>query len=67
MPLPPPPDGLPVHSLTTLLADLTTLTLNEMTLPGSPDHAFPLLTTPMELQHMAFELLEVDPARDVAM
>ena len=61
------PDGLPVHSLTTLLADLATLTLNEVTLPGSPDHAFPLLATPTELQRRAFELLEIDPARDVAM
>ena len=61
------PDGLPVHSLTTLLADLATLTLNEVTLPGSPDHAFPLLATPTELQRRAFGLLEIDPARDVAM
>ena len=61
------PDGLPVHSLTTLLADLATLTLNEVTLPGSPDHAFPLLATPTELQRRAFDLLEIDPARDVAM
>ncbi|MDE0694322.1 MAG: IS1634 family transposase, partial [Boseongicola sp.] len=30
------PDGLPVHGFTTLLADLATLTLNEVTLPGSP-------------------------------
>ncbi|MDE0696897.1 MAG: hypothetical protein OXH76_13815 [Boseongicola sp.] len=61
------PDGLPVHSLTTLLADLATLTLNEVTLPGSPDHAFPLLATPTELQCRAFDLLEIDPGRDVAM
>ncbi len=61
------PDGLPVHSLTTLLADLATLTLNEVTLPGSPDHAFPLLATPTELQRRAFGLLEIDPAKDVAM
>ena len=61
------PDGLPVHSLTTLLADLATLTLNEVTLQGSPDHAFPLLATPTELQRRAFGLLEIDPARDVAM
>ena len=61
------PDGLPVHSLTTLLADLGTLTLNEVTLPGAPDHAFPLLATPTELQRRAFGLLEIDPAKDVAM
>ena len=56
-----------VHSLTTLLADLATFTLNEVTLPCSPDHASPLLMMPMELQRRAFELLEIDPARDVAM
>ena len=36
------PDGLPVHSLTTLLADLATLTLNEATVPAGPDHGFPV-------------------------
>ncbi len=61
------PDGLPVHSFRTLLADLGTLTLNEVTLPGSPDHALPLLAKPTELQGRAFELLEIDLARDVAM
>ncbi len=61
------PDGLPVHSLRTLLADLGTLTLNEVTLPGAPDHAFPLLATTTEPQRRAFELLDIDPARDVAM
>ena len=61
------PDGLPVHGFRTLLADLGTLTLNEVTLPGGPDHAFPLLATPTELQARAFGLLEIDPARDVAM
>ena len=58
------PDGLPVHSMTTLLADLATLTLNEVTLPGSPDHAFPLMAKPTELQCRAFELLDIDPAKD---
>ena len=43
------------------------LVVPEVTLPGSPDHAFPLLATPTELQRRAFDLLEIDPARDVAM
>ena len=60
------PDGMPVHSFTTLLADLATLKLNEVTLPGSPDHAFPLTAQPTELQRLAFELLQIDPAQDVA-
>ncbi len=58
---------MPVHGFTTLLADLGTLTLNEVTLPGSPDHAFPLMAQPTELQGRAFDLLDVDPAEDVAM
>ena len=61
------PDGIPVHNLTTLLAGLATLTLNEVTLPGSPDHAFPLLATPTELQGRTFKLLGIDLAKDVAM
>ena len=61
------PDELPVHSFTAILTDLGMLTLNEVTLPGSKVHAFPLLATPVELQPRAFGLLEIDPARDVAM
>ena len=61
------PGGLPVHSCTTLLADLSTLTLKEVTLPGSPGLAFPLETQPTELQRPALELPAIDPARDVAM
>ena len=56
------PDGLPVHNFTTLLSDLATVTL-----PGSPDYAFPLMAKPTELQWRAFELLEIDSAKDVAM
>ena len=61
------PDGFPVHSMKTLLADLATLTLNEVTLPASPDHAFTMVAQPTPLQERAFELLEVDPPRNVAM
>ena len=61
------PDGLLIHSFTTLLADLATLTLNVVTMPVSPDHAFPLTAKPTELQRRAFELLDIDPAKDVAM
>ena len=60
------PDGLSVHGFTTLLADLGTLTLNEVTLPGSPDHAFPLMAKPTKLRRHALEVLEFDPAQDVA-
>lgn len=60
-------EGPPVHDFTALLADLATLTLNEVTLTGSSDYAFPLLATPTELQNRAFDLLEIDPANYVDM
>ena len=59
-------EGFPVHGMTTLLADLATLTLNEVMLPTSLDHVFEMLAQPTPLQRRAFELLEIDPARIVA-
>ena len=61
------PEGFPVHGMTTLLADLGTLTLNEVCLPSSPDHAFTMTAQPTPVQKRAFELLDLDPERDVAM
>ena len=58
------PDGLPVHSFTTLLSDLGTLTLNHASLPGRPDSRFLLASEPTELQAKAFALLGMDPDRD---
>ena len=58
-------DGLPVHSFRTLMDDLATLTLNEVSLPGSPDHAFPLLARPTELQARTLALLGIRPAQTV--
>ena len=60
------PDGDPVHSVTTLLNDLATVTLNEVTLPGHPDSAFPLVTKSTPLQAKAFALLKIDPQAAVA-
>ena len=60
------PDGDPVHSVTTLLNDLATVTLNEVTLPGHPDSAFPLVTKSTPLQVKAFGLLKIDPEAAVA-
>ena len=57
------PDGPPVHSFRTLLADLGTLTLNHASLPGRPDSRFLLASEPTELQERAFELLGMDPDR----
>ena len=39
-------EGFPVHSLRTLLADLGTLTLNQVTLPDAPEHPFPMFAKP---------------------
>ncbi len=58
------PDGLPVHSFTTLLSDLATLTLNHASIPGRPDSRFLLASEPTELQARAFALLGMDPDRD---
>ena len=59
-------DGLPVQSFRTLLADLGTLTLNQVTLPDAPEHPFAMYAKPTPLQAKAFELLDVDPTRFVA-
>ena len=59
-------DGLPVQSFRTLLADLGTLTLNQVTLPDAPEHPFAMFAKPTPLQAKAFELLVVDPTRFVA-
>jgi hypothetical protein len=53
-------DGLPVHSLRSLLADLATLTRN--TVRFGRDHTTTLLATPTEIQRRAFQLLDVQPA-----
>ena len=60
------PEGLPVHSFQTLLADLGTLMLNEVTLPDAPQHPFPMVAKPTPLQAKAFDLLGVDPGKFVA-
>lgn len=54
-------DGLPVHSLRTLLADLATLTYNVCSTPINPAATFTTTTRPTPLQARAFELLGVNP------
>jgi transposase len=49
-------DGLPVHSFSTLLADLATLTRNRVRLG---EQVFHTLATPTTVQQRAFELLQV--------
>ncbi len=59
------PQGEPVHSFSTLLADLATVTLNEVELPGRVKTTMPMLAQHTALQSRAFELLGVDPHRYV--
>ena len=52
-------DGLPVHSFQTLLADLATLTKNQVRPLGADGVTLDVLATPTPLQQRAFELLGV--------
>jgi hypothetical protein len=52
-------DGWPVHSFQTLLADLATLTQNQVRPLGADGVTLDILTTPTPLQQRAFELLGV--------
>ncbi|MYI73231.1 MAG: IS1634 family transposase [Candidatus Dadabacteria bacterium] len=54
-----------VHSLRTLMEDLGTLSLNEVTPPGSPEHRLHICAESTALQQRAFELLDVEPGRFV--
>jgi hypothetical protein len=51
-------DGTPVHSFTTLLADLATICANTIQ-PTQDMPAFTKITNPTPLQHQAFELLDI--------
>jgi hypothetical protein len=57
------PDGLRVHSLHSLLADLATFTRNEVTTAAAPDRILILYSRPTPLQQKAFDLLGIDPTR----
>jgi len=53
------PDGLPVHSFRTLLADLATLTRNTIVTAIAPALPLTVLARPTPVQRRAYELLEV--------
>jgi hypothetical protein len=53
------PDGLPVHSFHTLLADLATLTRNTIVTAIAPALPFTVLARPTPVQRRAYELLEL--------
>jgi transposase len=54
-------NGLPVHSFQSLLRDLATCTLNEMTTTLNVAYSFTLVATATPIQAQAFALLAVDP------
>jgi hypothetical protein len=56
-------DGLPVHSFQSLLRDLATCTLNEMTTTLNEAYSFTLVATPTPIQTQAFALLAVNPTQ----
>jgi len=53
------PDGLPVHSFQSLIADLGTLCLNTVVTALSPNYEITIATRPTPIQAKAFELLGV--------
>jgi transposase len=53
------PDGMPVHSFRTLLADLATLARNTIVTAVAPNLPLTVFTRPTTIQQRAFELLEV--------
>jgi hypothetical protein len=50
------PDGLPVHSFRTLLADLATMARNTIITAINPLHPLTVVTRPTPMQHKAFDL-----------
>jgi transposase len=55
------PDGLPVHSFQSLLADLATLAKNTVVTALNPKYEFTLHTRPTPIQQKAFDLLGIKP------
>jgi transposase len=53
------PDGAPVHSFQSLLADLATLARNTIVTAIAPDRPFTVLTRPTPIQQKAFDLLAI--------
>jgi hypothetical protein len=56
------PDGLPVHSFQSLLADLATLAQNTVTTALNAGREFILHTRPTAIQQKALDLLGINPA-----
>jgi hypothetical protein len=56
-------NGGPIHSFQSLLRDLATCTLNEMTTTLNRAYSFTLVAAPTPIQAQAFTLLAVDPTK----
>jgi transposase len=56
-------NGGPIHSFQSLLRDLATCTLNEVSTTLNPAYSFTLVATPTTIQAQAFTLLAVDPTK----
>jgi hypothetical protein len=56
-------EGGPVHSFQSLLRDLATCTLNQMTTTLNDAYSFTLVATPTSVQAQAFALLAIDPTK----
>jgi hypothetical protein len=54
-------DGLPLHSLRTLLQDLSTLTYNIARTGANPDATIVITSRPTPIQNKAFKLLAINP------
>ncbi len=57
------PDGLPVHSFQSLLADLATLTLNKIVTPLTDTYEITVFARPTPVQKKAFDSLGINPER----
>jgi hypothetical protein len=57
------PDGLPVHSFHSLLADLATLTRNQIATGVTDTYEITAYARPTPIQQKAFALLGIDPER----
>ena len=53
------PDGLPVHSFRTLLADLATMARNTIITAINPNYPLTVVTRPTPVQQKAFDLLGI--------
>jgi hypothetical protein len=53
------PDGLPVHSFQSLLADLATVARNTITTAITPNYPLTVITRPTNIQYKAFQLLDL--------